>query len=55
MDFFNEWLSWHPRNVGHDQDGLQNVVGPYVSYADQGGVLCACRLLLVHWWRVCRR
>jgi hypothetical protein len=32
MDFFNEWLSWHPKNIGHDQDGLNNVVGGGMGY-----------------------
>jgi hypothetical protein len=26
MDFFNEWLSLHPKQLGHDQDGLNDVV-----------------------------
>jgi hypothetical protein len=43
MDFFNEWLRWHPQNVGHDQDGLNNVVGGWgrgVGVDGVGGSIC---------------
>jgi len=33
--FFKEWLRWHPKEVGHDQDGLQSVVRGYVHQGDK--------------------
>lgn len=26
MQFFEDWLYWFPKKIGHDQDGLNNVV-----------------------------
>ncbi|KAG2491978.1 hypothetical protein HYH03_009709 [Edaphochlamys debaryana] len=36
LDFFNMWLSWQPRNIGHDQDGFNLAVRGAWFRGDQG-------------------
>ncbi|KAG2485707.1 hypothetical protein HYH03_015592 [Edaphochlamys debaryana] len=36
MSFFDEWLSWQPKNVGHDQDGFNYMTrGSYASHDEK--------------------